>query len=387
LRLLENGAPAGGGQFPDDQYDDALEEGQSWCDAYGAEVAEPDNIDHLSTETADPAAVRPKRQWEQAEQFRAEAAFEAAAPFRSRRVFLKTPAHTCCVGVDLPGVGHTHAPDCPAMARRAQMPETLADFVSEPACRRMPDQIAVEVRELIAEIDGAIAASDARRAHREGLLAQLLFAARDQAEQNILGGGWPAVADEPAPARWCRECQMTEHLGRLSHTDTCRTGRVLRIVADLILTLDPKGKEATPDLERGCAGDGIRPRGLTERVCLKCGVRGGVWHVSEVPAATFDLSLLGLNQVAGTAWRNDEVAIFTHECASLLRNGAEQKKALTGVDIAVRTALVAAENFIELELENRKHSFKPGDLYFDEAAHPLELISKALTAVSKGGAQ
>jgi hypothetical protein len=250
------------------------------------------------------------------------------APASRSRVYLKNTDHTCCAGVDVPGVGHTHAPDCPAMARRAQLPETLGDFVSEPACRDAVGIIGKEVRELIAEIDGAlspqrrgpvagdpaIAAHDAQVAHREGLLAQLLFAARDLAEQSILGGGWLAVADMPAPACWCRECQMTEHLGRLQHTDTCRAGRVLRIVAELILTLDPKRKETATDGERGSAGDGIRPRGLTERVCLKCGARGGRWIIAEVPAATFDVSRLGLNRLVGTAWKSDEVAIFTHRC-------------------------------------------------------------------------
>jgi hypothetical protein len=153
-------------------------------------------------------------------------------------------------------------------------------------------------------------------AHREGMLAQLLFAARDLAEQNILGAGWPAVVDMPAPASWCRECQMTERLDRLQHTNTCRTGRVLRIVDELCSTLDfkPGGKEAATGEKTDRAGDGIRLRGLTERVCLKCGAHGGHWIIAEVPAATFDVSQLGLNQLVGNAWKSDKVTIFTHRC-------------------------------------------------------------------------
>ena len=32
----------------------------------------------------------------------------------SPRVYLKNSTHTCCQGVDVPGVGHAYAPDCQA---------------------------------------------------------------------------------------------------------------------------------------------------------------------------------------------------------------------------------------------------------------------------------
>ncbi len=41
---------------------------------------------------------------------------EAAEPSSARaNTFLKNPNHTCCIGVDVPGVGHTHASNCPTM--------------------------------------------------------------------------------------------------------------------------------------------------------------------------------------------------------------------------------------------------------------------------------
>ena len=58
--------------------------------------------------------------------------------------FLKNKAHTCCTGVDVPGVGHTHAFDCPAVARRAtiagapcregEVPPALRRFLDGDSC-------------------------------------------------------------------------------------------------------------------------------------------------------------------------------------------------------------------------------------------------------------
>jgi hypothetical protein len=67
-----------------------------------------------------------------------------------------------------------------------EVPQPLRGFVGDPACESAPDVFGVHVRELIAEIDGAIDAINARKAHREGLFAQLLFAARNLAEANIV---------------------------------------------------------------------------------------------------------------------------------------------------------------------------------------------------------
>lgn len=249
-----------------------------------------------------------------------------AAPSLNRAVFLKPPHHTCCQGVDMPGVGHVHAPECPVMARRAQLPETLADFVSDPPCRRVAQGIAQEVRELIAQIDASITGMKAQekawRKQWDSLVPELIFAARDLARHNLWRGSLRegSFGSPSSGPRWCLECQMAENLGVLAHTKTCRTGRVERVVADLIATLDsyPTGKEAAAE-ETGCAGDGIRPRGLTSMLCLKCGVRGGSDWTWEPCDGEVNLALLGLNQVSKKAGAGDQAiythhGIYTHHC-------------------------------------------------------------------------
>ncbi len=234
-------------------------------------------------------------------------------PAAHRRVFLKIQSHTCCVGVDMPGVGHTHAPDCPAMARRAKLPAALADFVSEPPCREFPSLVGKAAAELLAEINAGLSALNERRNQRERLFAQLLFAARDLAEVNLFSGHL---------ARTCTECGKLEELGRMQHINTCKTGRVLGIVANLVSTLDfdpfkPTEKEEAPDGETSRAGDGIRPRGLTVRTCLRCGARGlqdrGYAWITHDPQNYVDLSLLGLNQCV-LATPNGKQVLYTHCC-------------------------------------------------------------------------
>lgn len=273
--------------------------------------------------------------------------------------FRKLPGHSCCVGIDMPEVGHVHSLDCPATARHAathinnadrwlmppfeipparsgrgdagadprgqgfrageylpgHVPEPLRSFISDAACRVSPGVIGKGVRELIAEIDAAIMRNNEKRDEIERLLGQLLFASRDLAERNILGRveATSAHGDKALTPAWCRECRMTENVGKIPHAASCYTGRVLGLLDALMsLELNSDGKETGE--ETGRAGDGTRLRGLKERVCLKCGARGGRWMVAEVPAATFDLSQLGLNQLSGGAFKSDEVAIYTHLC-------------------------------------------------------------------------
>jgi len=213
-----------------------------------------------------------------------EAANAAQAPF-------------CCVGIDQPGVGFVHAADCavspnavtrfpgggsnwakanPGIA--AHVPPSLLRLLNNepPADLIWRQRDSIEDGDLLVAFDSSLRILKARLVRREDLLSQLLFAARDLAEQNILGKDWAPIPAGAHAASWCRECQMTEHLGRLQHTDTCRTGRVLGIIGELTSTsdFDSKGKEAAPEngpraTGFGCvgvqgetvrAGDGIRPR-------------------------------------------------------------------------------------------------------------------------------
>jgi hypothetical protein len=218
--------------------------------------------------------------------------------------YLKIPSHDCCVGVDWPGFGHCHAADCPAMARRASLPEPLQSFVSEPPCKAAPGVMGVEVRKLIAELDCQLTA------HHEGLLAQLPFASRDLAHWLLR-----------VPAAGCPDCLMLPLHGEQQHTGICRVGRVVRIVEDLLRTAKPKAER--PEEVR--AGDGIAPRGLNERVCLKCGARDGLgWSVADVPVGTVDAELLGLNQLLSDGHSFGSIAIHTHDCGSHAAKGGAQ---------------------------------------------------------------
>jgi hypothetical protein len=238
------------------------------------------------------------------------------------------------VGVDLPGVGHVRAADCPAILPTVvrgrpyvagEVSERLAAFVSDPPCVTSPGVIGKEVRELIAEIDAAIMRNNEKRDQTERLLTQLLFAARGLAERNVLGQAKKPIdggLEQVMPA-WCTECQMVEHLGKIPHAATCRTGRVLGILEALTsLAVKSDGKETGE--EAGCAGDGIRPRGLVQRVCLKCGERGGIWQEELRPASEIQIHLLGLNQLVSDGPGDGEtVKLSTHNCG---------KRKLRGVD-------------------------------------------------------
>jgi len=114
---------------------------------------------------------------------------DAHAP--SQRLYLKSPHHTCCQGVDQPGVGHVHAAGCPAMARRARLPEKLAELIDDPARFDQLD------RKLRTEsfppaywhgyLDGLMGGwrPAPRHAEREVLLAQLVHASAELAKANL----------------------------------------------------------------------------------------------------------------------------------------------------------------------------------------------------------
>jgi len=209
------------------------------------------------------------------------------------RVYLKNSTHSCCQGVDVPGVGHAHAPDCQ---------EATVTVVIDAAVLRNVSQ---ETRQLIAKIDAALGPLDALRDRRNGLLGQLVFAPRELAEQSVIGQLRGHAEASQSGEAWCRECQMTEHLGRLLHAESCKTGRVLRVLAELC---------ALPS-------DGICSRGLTDLVCLKCGERGGQGWSWAPSVGEVDLSLLGLNQAVKKSTHGTPV-IYTHDCACQKEGGA-----------------------------------------------------------------
>ena len=222
-------------------------------------------------------------------------------------VHLKISTHTCCQGVDVPGVGHAHAPDCQAA--------TVTAMVNVAGLR----DISKETRSLIAKLDAALGPIDAWREQRSALLGQLVSAARELAEQNIIGRKLPdtqktALLHSEFGETWCRECQMNEHLGELPHTATCKTGRLLRVLGELAALSVPR-LLIRPEQEEE-AGDGTRLRGLKERVCLQCGERGGAWNEEirpEAPQSAAALKALALNQCVGAGFDGGHI-LHTHLC-------------------------------------------------------------------------
>ncbi|MDR3741628.1 MAG: hypothetical protein P4L40_21625 [Terracidiphilus sp.] len=65
----------------------------------------------------------------------------------------------------------------------------------------------------------------------------------------------------------------------------------------------------------GPAGTPAQPKGLADRVCLKCGTRGGIWKSRLVSQAEFELSVLALNECASRyPTPSDMRIIYTHCC-------------------------------------------------------------------------
>lgn len=163
----------------------------------------------------------------------------------------------CCVGIDKPEIGLVHADNCIQQGRPYQaghVPETLHAFLEATG----PDDLLVRISPEDALEMQELGAADE---HRNSLLIQLLFAARDLAESRIA----PICSLIPyskADRLRCRECGELSATGDLiEHAGTCRAGRILRIISDLSKST---GKEAVPgDGEGGRAGDGIHLRGLS----------------------------------------------------------------------------------------------------------------------------
>lgn len=231
----------------------------------------------------------------------------------------ENPKKCSCGGIDTPGVGTTHAADCPLAAppslRRLLNNEPPALLLLQE--RENADDDADDV-ELLAGIERNMKVLNDRRQRRDDLLSTLIFAARALAEHNFALRHDGVGVGDANPVLICLDCKAVEHRGRVSHTNTCRTGRVLGIIAELMATADFNLKEKENALaeETSCAGDGIRPRGLSERVCLKCGVRGGVWFAQQRPEEEVQLSSLEMNQCASAGIEGKGHTLYTHRCES-----------------------------------------------------------------------
>ena len=209
-----------------------------------------------------------------------------------------------CTPVDEPGVGITHAAGCPLRrVARSVMRHMEARGAQQPT-----DSGLGFVDVLIVELNSLLDRLHNRRGRRDELLGQLIFAARDLAQRNLM------LAAGVSPHADCCECFMGSVNSVITHTTTCKTGRVL-IIDGLLETSDFNGEENAADLETNRAGDGIRLRGLNERVCLKCGERGGDWVAEAKPEGEVELSSLGLNQCVGAPFQGESGhTLYTHRC-------------------------------------------------------------------------
>ncbi len=146
--------------------------------------------------------------------------------------FLKNPGHTCCAGIDLPGIGLCHALDCPAAARFA-----VGLRATAPGRGVVPGEVPPALRNHL----------------RDGLLISLMFAAHHLAKSLIVTRhNFGGVASQI-----CFEYRFESLHGVLDHTASCKTGRVLRLIADLEahreFELNSLRKEAASASEEGGA--------------------------------------------------------------------------------------------------------------------------------------
>lgn len=208
----------------------------------------------------------------------------------------------CCGGVDVPGVGLTHAHDCPRSGRRFALPGDAIETGMMP--RTLGSQLL------------------------DGLLARLLFAAGDLARSRVRPRELLAMlAGTPIYSAACQECHYVSSGldDPRQHTELCKTGRVLDLLAEILEVVPTPdssilGKETAP-AEETRMGEGVRLCGVEEMQCARCGAVGGDWEIEREKwkvAQCFGESLqpLRLNQIRIEAADGSGYLTYTHRCAA-----------------------------------------------------------------------
>ena len=260
----------------------------------------------------------------------------------------------CCSPVDVPGVGLTHAHDCAHSGRRYTLPAREGE----------PGEMPSSLRALLDQEE------------RDGLLSQLIFAARDLAEANLRKSHLiGVVAGIEIRTVGCAECLRPALADHQPHNATCRTGRVLSLIGALMalpvtteLDSTLNRKEAAPAEETGRAGDGTRPRGLSECVCLRCGKRGGNWDRKLVPESEFRVNVLALNECAAPCPTPSAMrVVFVHHCESKLR----------GVDVLFADGGAKASEQADWIIRRCTQRWVGTELQYEDFPTPEGLMTRA----------
>jgi hypothetical protein len=213
-------------------------------------------------------------------------------------------SHTCCVGQDVPGVGWQHTPGCPAaVCPICQAPLDAAGFCSGNTLNFGTSSGQI--------FDDQGEARKFYACRNDSLFWDLLRAAQALALTNICAGNGVAI---------CHECYAVgDSAGPVLHAITCNTGKVLSLVTAITNMAVaqpsiPQREETAPAGEDDHSGTGMGLRGLQERVCLKCGKRGGLWTAELKPEAEVWVADLALNQCVGMAADGHGHILYTHLC-------------------------------------------------------------------------
>lgn len=237
----------------------------------------------------------------------------------------ETQSRECCVGVDVPGVGVAHAQDCQSLEAIIECPDPNYDLRIE---TYGPDAARSKALPSSEGLPGSSPVASALNG--EGELAQLLFAARDLADANIEIG---------RDATICKECLWATAkmgcIGLLSHALSCRTGRVLKLIAELTADKVHQSKTKEDAKERGGdgAGDGSRPR-FIELVCRKCGMGGGVWEYSRGTGVVHPSWLSANELLAADSLQSRSYTLYAHCCGVSVECGGVylRDRALSAAD-------------------------------------------------------
>jgi len=162
------------------------------------------------------------------------------------------PAPTCCPGVDLPGVGHTHNLHCAPSEPRYTLPTLDADR----------GQVSPRLAAHCQPTD---------QADRDYLHDQLIFAGRDLAERSIHYRNLDRPGLPLATIWYCRVCQRCVlGIAPIVYKGSCRVGRVLGLIEDLCDLAQgnfPANPSAQIEVEvEGLLGEGVS----TVVLCQEC---------------------------------------------------------------------------------------------------------------------